>query len=192
MENMEKILHSEVSILKRQISDLQKENEDLKNENKRLKRENQGTDLIKCMEQIQEDLRPRYVRLDELIHNPGLQHIATHVFKYLDPKSVGQCRAVSNGWKSFIDNDKYWWIKVLEAKKMFEIFDYYEQVQHQQHLLYRELKFAFKYVKLNASSDNLKLFGRFILDFYCWFDTLEDWSKYLDPKNSKSLQNIIR
>ena len=73
---------------------------------------------------------------------------------------------------------KYW-----KQKKMFEIFDYYEQVQHQQHLHYRELKFAFKYVKLNASSDNLKLFGRFILDFYCWFDTLEDWSKYLDPKS---------
>ena len=109
------------SILKRQNSDLQKEVEDLKNEIKRLRKEKQTTDIIKCMEEIQGDLRPRYVRLDELIHNSGLEHIARQIFKYLDPKSVGQCRVVSTGWKSFIDNDTYWWIQVLEAletKKM--------------------------------------------------------------------------
>ena len=56
------------------------------------------------MEQIQDDLRPRYVKLDELVHNPGLEHIALQVFKYLDPKSLAQCRAVSKGWKLCIDN----------------------------------------------------------------------------------------
>ena len=88
----------------------------MKNENQRLKRDNQSTDIIKCMEQIQDDLRTRYVRLDELVHNPGLEHIALHIFKYLDPKSVGQCRAVSKGWKSLIDNDKFWWMQILDGK----------------------------------------------------------------------------
>ena len=90
----------DVSILKRQISALQKENEDLKNENKRLKKEN--TDIVKFLKET-----TSYVKLDELIHNPGLEHIAAQIFKYLDPKSLGQCRAVSKGWKSLIDNDEY-------------------------------------------------------------------------------------
>ena len=94
----------EVSILRRQNSDLQKEVEDLKNEIKRLRKEKQSTDIIKCMEQIQDDLRPRYVRLDELIRNPGREHVARHIFKHLDPKSLGQCRAVSTGWKPLIDS----------------------------------------------------------------------------------------
>ena len=68
------------------------------------------------MEQIHDDLRPRYVKLDELVTNPGLEHIALHIFKYLDPKSVGQCRAVSKGWKSLIDNDKFWWMQILDGK----------------------------------------------------------------------------
>ena len=100
----------EVSILKRKISDLQKTVENLENENKRLKKENQSMDIIKCMEQIQDDLRLRYVKLDELVHNPGLEHIALQVFKYLDPKSLAQCRAVSKGWKLCIDNHENWFI----------------------------------------------------------------------------------
>ena len=110
-EKMSETEEKEVSILKRQISDLQKEVENLKNENKKLKKEN--TDIVKCMEAL-----TSYVKLDDLVHNPGLEHIAAQIFKYLDPKSLGQCRAVSKGWKSFIDNDKYWWIQVLEAKSM--------------------------------------------------------------------------
>ena len=53
----------EVSILKRKISDLQKIVENLENENKRLKKENQSMDIIKCMEQIHDDLTTTSIRL---------------------------------------------------------------------------------------------------------------------------------
>ena len=112
---MSEMEEKDVSILKRQISALQKENEDLKNENKRLKKEN--TDIVKLLKET-----TSYVKLDELIHNRGLEHIASHIFKYLDPKSLGQCRAVSKGWKLLIDNHEYssfshyWWIRLVTLR----------------------------------------------------------------------------
>ena len=174
---------NEVSILKRQISALQKENEDLKNENQRLKRDNQSTDIIKCMEQIHDDLRTRYVRLDELVHNPGLEHIALHIFKYLDPKSLGQCRAVSKGWKSLIDNDKFWWMQILDGKMIiynnliqgfghdFRWTNVYMCPAHEpsdQFEFFFNFKDTFVHIKENETLENLRRFGKFVLDFYCW------------------------
>ena len=159
---------NENTILKRRNSALEKENEDLKNEIKRLKKEKQTTDIIKCMEEIQGDLRPRYVRLDELIHNSGLEHIARQIFKYLDPKSVGQCRVVSTGWKSFIDNDTYWWIQVLEALKVKKMIRCgcggFTHLQG-----WVEFQDTVAFMKENESLENLRLLGRFILDYYCCF-----------------------
>ena len=68
------------------------QNEQLRAEHKRLKQ---------AMEQI-------IVRLNELVHNSGLKHIALQIFNELDPKSHGNCRLVSKEWKNCIDNDKLW------------------------------------------------------------------------------------
>ena len=48
-------------------------------------------------------------QMNELIQNPGLQHLALHIFKTLDFKTLVTCRAVSKDWKSLIENDKHWW-----------------------------------------------------------------------------------
>ena len=95
------------------IEALEEEVGQSKEGNKRLRSDNQSTDIIKCMKDIQNDLRTRFVRLDELVHNPGLGHIARHIFNFFDIKTLGKCRQVSRGWKSFIDNDKHWWSQVL-------------------------------------------------------------------------------
>ena len=169
----------EVSILKRQISDLQKEVENLKNENKKLKKEN--TDIVKCMEAL-----TSYVKLDDLVHNPGLEHIAAQIFKYLDPKSLGQCRAVSKGWKFFIDNDKYWWIQVLEAKsmlrrgfRMVETWDVFanRMIWFPDNNGYSEFENTVAYIKEYESLENLRRLGRLILDYYCCFGEPEDHEK---------------
>ena len=72
---------------------------------KRLRRHDQCYQIIKAIENVHQALKPRYVRLDELVHNRGLQHLARHIFHYLDFKSLAQCRIVSKGWKDFIDRD---------------------------------------------------------------------------------------
>ena len=66
----------------------------------------QNVKVKEAMEKLQVALKPRYVRLDDLVHNPGLEHIALQIFKLLDIKSHTTCRLVSQEWRDCIDNDK--------------------------------------------------------------------------------------
>ena len=59
--------------------------------------------IIKAMKSLQKALKPRYVRLDELVQNRGLQHLARYIFQYLNYQSLAHCRLVSKDWKDFID-----------------------------------------------------------------------------------------
>ena len=97
------------------LSAFQQRNERIEHlvaENKRLEQDNKKLKLDSCyevkqaMENLHEALKPRYVRLDELVTNPGLQHVALYIFKKLDPKTLGNCRLVSREWKNCIDNGK--------------------------------------------------------------------------------------
>ena len=101
--------------LKRRIEALEKEVQELRNENKRLKSEHQSSDIIQTIAEIHGHLKSRFVRMDDLVHNFGLQHIATKIFKNLDIKTLGNCRAVSKGWKSFIDNDNWWHLVLITS-----------------------------------------------------------------------------
>ena len=75
------------------------------------------------------------------IKKPGLQHVAMNIFKYLDPRNLGNCRQVSKGWKALIDNEKDWWQALL--KKSYSIF-YHEK----------------------GLTKDVKVLGRFTLDYY--------------------------
>ena len=61
------------------------------------------------------------VQLDEIIHNPGLQHIAVEIFKFLDPASLGICRSVSKDWRDFIDDDRTCWQKLIQSTKIWKM-----------------------------------------------------------------------
>ena len=160
---------------------------------------------------IHGDLRTRYVRLDELVHNPGLEHIALHIFKYLDPKSVGQCRAVSKGWKSFIDNDKFWWMQILDGKMIIYVnpiqfllsFDFRWENVHMcpardpsdQFEFFFNFKDTFVHIKENETLENLRRFGKFVLDFYCWIRWIREngeiQSAYGEPDHCNVLKILI-
>ena len=100
---------TENSKLKRRIRALEREN-------KRLKQDNEIDKIIQTVNKIHKALKPRYVRLDELVRNSGLQHIAQNIFQHLDLPTLSRCRQVSSSWKICIDNDKYWWKKLLKHK----------------------------------------------------------------------------
>ena len=98
-----------------QIEHLVAENKRLEEENEKLKVDN-CSEVKQAMENLHVALKPRYVRLDELVLNPGLQHVAIYIFKKLDPKSLANCRLVSKKWKDCIDNGKvgkFWLRKQL-------------------------------------------------------------------------------
>ena len=87
-EDKVKMSETEKTIaLKRQI-------EELLAENKRLKEEN-FCDIKQTIKELHGALKSRYVRLDELVNNPGLKHVAWYIFKKLDPKSLGHCQLLS-------------------------------------------------------------------------------------------------
>ena len=46
--------------------------------------------------------------MEELIENPGKCHIVRNMSSFLDAKSLGQCRLVSQSWKDLLDNDRSW------------------------------------------------------------------------------------
>ena len=52
--------------------------------------------------------------MEELLTNRGLCHIVRNISRFLDPKSLAQCRVVCHSWKNSIDNDRQWLIFQLE------------------------------------------------------------------------------
>ena len=78
---------------------LKRQNEELLAENKRLKQENhenQCFEIRKSMQKLHEALKPRYVRLDELVKNSGLKHVALNIFKKF--VTVRHCSAVARSF----------------------------------------------------------------------------------------------
>ena len=65
--------------------------------------------------------------MEEILENPGLCHIVKHISRYLDPKNLAKCRAVSYSWKNLIDNSRLWLIFQLEhihnQEKIFIDYD---------------------------------------------------------------------
>ena len=144
------------SSLKRRIEALEMEVE-------RLKEKNQDCEL-----EIKR-LKGEVFRIDILIGNPdpGLQNIAMSIFRNLDPKSVGTCRAVSKGWLEFINNDthKCWWkLRLSQCKKLFNV---YQPGTFGKSLgeAYPFFMMTMDYIYENESKENIKLFFTFMLNY---------------------------
>ena len=41
-------------------------------------------------------------------------HLGEDIFDSLDDKSLAKCRKISKNWKSFIDNQKFYWIWIIK------------------------------------------------------------------------------
>ena len=105
-ENANDTLKRRVEALEQVVESLQEKNQSCEIEIKRLRQDSQ-INIMESMENLHESLKNRHFRIEKLIQNPGLQHIALSIFKELDPKSLGNCRLVSKEWKACIDQDKY-------------------------------------------------------------------------------------
>ena len=54
--------------------------------------------------------------LDYLITNQGLQHISQLIFKYLDIKTLLNCKEVSKNWRSILENPWFWFKMCIQNK----------------------------------------------------------------------------
>ena len=84
-------------------SDLKRRIKALERENKRLKKDNECDKIIQTINNVHQALKPLYVRLDELVLNRGLEHIALNIFQHLDLPTLSRCRQVSSNWKKCIE-----------------------------------------------------------------------------------------
>ena len=94
-ENGNDSLKRRIEALEQVVERLQEENQSCKTEIKRFR---QDHDIMDSMGKLHKALKKRpltHFRIEELIRNPGFQHIALSIFKKLDPKSLGTCRVVS-------------------------------------------------------------------------------------------------
>ena len=89
------------------------ENQALKAQNTHLKQQLKSQDIMTSINKVHEALKSRYFQMDQLVCNPGLEHLALMIFSYVDVKSLAQCRAVSKSWTDCIDSSRLWWTKRL-------------------------------------------------------------------------------
>ena len=128
---------TEISGLKRKIEELEAEikqlkedKDELRKENKRLKQDNLCYEAQKAMDELQEALKPHIFRMDDLVRNHGLKHIALEIFKNLDPQDLGICRLVSKEWRNCIDSDRYRYeLKLDECRSIIVELNRFHKIQ---------------------------------------------------------------
>ena len=170
---------------------LEEQNAALREEIKQLKEENESFEIVKAIQKVHEALSTRHLPLDELVLNPGLQHIAQCIFKKLDYNSLKNCRRVSKGWKTCIDNDKYWWhCQLVKCKTVrlpsFDALKY----------LYPDFTDQFEYICGNENLNTLKSFGTFMMDFFNesmngWYGKMESPLHFAVTKNRLDIFELM-
>ena len=122
--------------------------------------------IVQDIKKVHEALKPRYFRMDELVHNKGLQHIPEQIFALLDFETVGQCRLVSKPWKKLIDEHKSWW--ALNCDKALNTrFFKLQDLSRPQNLLefYPEFRQVCDHLVKHEPMTSYKLFVEFMIEF---------------------------
>ena len=144
-----------ITLLEDQIRTLEDRIKLLEIENKLLKNDSQASDIQTAMLKLQLSLKPRFVRLDNLVCNSGLVHVAYKIFGYLDLKSLRNCRLVSKAWKECVEDDSFYWNRLLDAAKSHTLLN-----------VFPEFVEVFDYLQSKSSIDDIKLFIDFMAEIF--------------------------
>ena len=80
----------------------------------------------------------KLLKMDLLIGNQGLNHLALHIFSYLDYPSIQNSRLVCQDWRLTIDEDQFWWLcqlnQILSSQnesieELVKLLKYYQKRQ---------------------------------------------------------------
>ena len=140
----------------------------LETENESLKMKNPSFEIRKAMEKLHVALKPRYFRMDELVANPGLEHVAQKIFQLLDREDLKNCQLVSKAWRDCIRNDKIWWYLQVGQIYFYHLFTPAKEDPFHRRLieLYPEFTVVFDYLFRDKSAHrDLKLFVEFMQEF---------------------------
>ena len=142
------------------IQSLNEENKDLKSPNNYYK-----TEAKRFRSKGPEE---PFLDIDCFVQNLGFQHIAVNIFKHLDHRSLGNCRRVSKGWKTLIDQEKDWWQAVLMSETVWGWTGDNSRAASLFTSLYKfNFGLALIYIIDEGSTKDIKVLGRFLLNYYC-------------------------
>ena len=106
------------------------------------------------------------IAFNDLVNNPGLQHVVVEIFKNLDPQTLGRCRRVSKGWKSLIESDDRWWKLVLDVSRS----NFYKIIEEEIPKGTFEMSCSdffdgVEYIEKNGTLENVKLIAEFMMEY---------------------------
>merc|ERR1712115_620403 len=98
--------------------------------------------------------------MEEILENPGLCHIVMNISRYLDPKSLAQCRAVCYSWQDLIDNDRR--LQAKTSGKLFPCEICEKDFSYQQQLyLHKKVHIFERPYRCDPCSISFRTFGTF-------------------------------
>ena len=113
-------------------------------------------------------------KLEELMGNPGLEHISDKIIEYLGPEDVAECRLVSKFWRDYIDSHKHWYILQLEEiGREFDMQhdvwepseDFHGSLDNARHL-YEWMNFIYDFTEKNNNVSDVKVFATNMMEYY--------------------------
>ena len=111
--------------------------------------------------------------------NPGLEHLADHIFQYLEAEDMANCRLVSTFWREYIDSHKHWWsLKLYHIGHQFQEKYSYDNglccecgCASAKYSIWTILTFGF----VNKDFEVMKEFTSYMMEYYMkyrdsWYD----------------------
>ena len=140
-----------------------------------------------------------YFPMDKLM--VGYPQLALDIFMKLDRKSLGLCRAVSQGWRVYIENERHWWkLQLFECKKLhlYENSHYFASMLGK--MFPEIIEVIEEHICTNETFDNLKLFAQFMMEYFSqvkkhfneyWIPKLDSPLHYASQQNRLDIFQIL-
>ena len=131
--------------------------------------------------------------MEKLLANEGLTQIVRNISRFLDPKSLAQCRLTCHSWRNTIDNDRQWIIFQLEhINKKEKIFidglaKDKPKVKGSVEVIFPEWCASFKAVTRRQNIPELK---EFLKHMWIYFKN-DSMSLYTNPFNNAMFESNI-
>ena len=163
-QSMELQLRSEITLLKEKLKKLE-------DKNRILEMGSQSHVIQLSMEKLQIALKPRFFRMNDLILNEGLKHLALKILNMLDRNDLKNCQLVSKSWRELILNDKFWWQLQVSQINIFPVYkpSYEDRTYRRLVEEYPEFIEIFEFLlSKKATLEDLKTYETFMKALYVY------------------------
>ena len=121
---------------------------------------------------MEELLKNKISKMEELLKNEGLVYVSLRIFDNLDLKSILSCREINKIWKKAIDENVLLWKRQLQLLKSKGV--YYDETKTVIEV-FPEWKDVFDYYEIEASVSQLRQFVVALQSPFCYLINENNW-----------------